>query len=151
MAENEALKERVDRLEAALQSQSEHARTSHPKGIDALTANSEIIEKQRQIEEYEQRIEELTAKQLKKEQENHLLRRSMDELAIKLKRKQTLKSVHSESYDAEEFQNQIERLKLELSAAQRTIIEMTSVVGVQQTFPTVQETMQQYRSIRDQV
>merc|ERR1712130_16369 len=67
-------------------------------------------------------------------------------------RKQPLKNVNSESqsYDAEEYRVQIERLKTELAQAQRTIIEMTSVVGVQQTFPTVQETMQQYRSIRDQ-
>merc|ERR1712130_125104 len=67
-------------------------------------------------------------------------------------RKQPLKNVNSESqsYDAEEYRVQIERLKSELAKAQRTIIEMTSVVGVQQTFPTVQETIQQYRGIRDQ-
>eukprot|EP01084_Bolivina_argentea_P239003 401606_1 len=44
----------------------------------------------------------------------------------------------------------INKLKKELAAAQKTIIEMTSVVGVQQKFPTVQEIIQQFRSIRDQ-
>merc|ERR1712013_288735 len=48
------------------------------------------------------------------------------------------------------LREQIDKLRSELAASQRTIIEMTSVVGVQQSFPTVQETMQQYRSIRDQ-
>eukprot|EP00485_Elphidium_margaritaceum_P007494 CAMPEP_0202690188 /NCGR_PEP_ID=MMETSP1385-20130828/5257_1 /ASSEMBLY_ACC=CAM_ASM_000861 /TAXON_ID=933848 /ORGANISM="Elphidium margaritaceum" /LENGTH=751 /DNA_ID=CAMNT_0049345423 /DNA_START=32 /DNA_END=2287 /DNA_ORIENTATION=- len=50
----------------------------------------------------------------------------------------------------QEIRGQIQRLKQELAHAQKTIIEMTSVVSVNSVFPTVQEIIQQYRSIRDQ-
>ena len=45
---------------------------------------------------------------------------------------------------------QIEKLKKGLSDAQKSIIEMSSVVKPHQTFPTVQETVQQFQSIRNQ-
>eukprot|EP01084_Bolivina_argentea_P067069 122243_1 len=44
----------------------------------------------------------------------------------------------------------IEELKKDLAHAQRSILEMTNVVGVKQKLPTVQETLSIFHSIRDQ-
>eukprot|EP01084_Bolivina_argentea_P139146 244802_1 len=44
----------------------------------------------------------------------------------------------------------IEQLNKDLSSAQHDILEMTSTVGVKQSFPTVQETLTQFHNIRDQ-
>eukprot|EP01084_Bolivina_argentea_P151471 264367_1 len=52
--------------------------------------------------------------------------------------------------DSIEYVKKIEQLQNDLAHAQRSILEMTNVVGVKQLLPTVQETLTQFCSLRDQ-
>ena len=131
MAENQDLKQKLEEFEGKRAE------------LNALTANSQIIQKQ--IDEYEQRIDELHANQQEKEQENLELRQAMDELRQSINDRKDRNdrddmngSAESPSMNEDEYREQVEKLKKELAHAQKTIIEMTSVVGVQQTFPTVE-------------
>ena len=123
--------------------------------LGAMKANSAIISKQ--IEEYEQRITELQEKEKTlqdMEKENKKLRESVHEYKQEIRKLSVTTPPVVEQKENEPsidvINDQVDKLKQELAVAQKTIIEMSSVVGVHQTFPTVQETIQQFRSVRDQ-